>query len=191
MTSIRLLMYRCIQPVITTLNETWCSQCPKMQVGTRCVLWSSGSNRCWGWYLSSVTEMLHIKLETNWWINKTHDSAKIQLFFPFQNNCMIKLTYKCRCLPLKLDWSFTNWVVSKGIHCYSTIWHASVTAWHGLTKLIYWQEISSNTCMTEIGEVMIKVAACIRKNNVWRTQTLKFSHVHLCGSTADLKVKNF
>lgn len=153
-----------------------------MQVGTRCVLWSSGGNKCWGLYLSVVTEMLHIKFETNGWINKTHDSAKIQLFFfPLQNNCMIKLTYKCRCLPLKLDCvlSFTNWAISKGIHCYSTIWHASVTAWHGLTKPIYWQELSSNACMTEIGEVMIKVAACTCKNNnVWLTQALNFSHVH-------------
>lgn len=79
--------------------------------------------------------------KTNGWISWTSEPAQNRrghfFFYKKKINCMIKITYKCKVLPLKLDCMFWNSLILtnlKGIHCYSTFWHTSVSIWQGYDK---------------------------------------------------------
>ncbi len=130
---------------------------------------SKSTIRCWGSYFSIVLEMLnnsHQQKHTDEEVETSEPSQSQRGHFFFfykkkNNNCMIKITYKCKVLPLKLDCVFWNSLILtnlKGIHCYSTFWHASLTIWQESMKSgKYWQELSISTCMMEMAVVTMRM----------------------------------
>lgn len=151
-------MYRCIQPlskafieanqdffphingVPKDLNNNVHSALKKegMHMVYPC---SKSTIRCWGLYYSIVSEMLAKSQkqtdEKVKHLNLHKIKEDIFFFFTIKKKKSIKITYKCKVWPLKLDCVLRNSLILtnlKGNNCYSTFCHASVTIWQGFDK---------------------------------------------------------
>lgn len=140
----------------------------KKQVCTWCIPCSTSTIRCWGSYFSIVLEMLdksHQHRPTGGQAETSETctmSKKGQFFFFYKTkkkkkiNCMIKITYKCKVLPLKLDCAFLKTVlILTNLKRDSLLQYFLIRFSHNMTRIWqesikkkkHWQEPSSSTCM--------------------------------------------